>query len=120
MFAAIGIILLVILIGVLLGKIYNASKMGEAYDKALIFIGFVIGLFSWGFYFILLSGSIGQEQTIVGATETFIVASNEYVLLTMFMPIANFLIILIGMLTVVEVLIMFNAFAKRPKGLRGK
>jgi len=118
--AAIGFILLISLLGVLLAKIYNASKLGEAYDQALIFIGLVVGLFGWGFYFILLSGSIGQEQTIVSAAETFVVASNEYVLLTMFMPIANFLVILIGMLTVIEVLLIFTKINTRPNGLRGK
>ena len=120
MFEAIGFICLLAILGVLIGKIFNASKLGEAYDQAIIFVGLVVALFGWIFYYIILSGAIMQEQTITSSSETFVVASTQFYYLSMLMPVANFLIILVGMLTVIEVLLIFNQFSKRPKGLRGK
>jgi len=119
MFEAIAFICLLAILGVFIAKVYNISRFGTAYDIAIIFVGLIVGLFAWIFYFIILSGSIMQETTLTGATETFTIVSTQFYYLSMLMPVANFLVILIGMTTVIEVLLLFDQLRTRPKGLRG-
>lgn len=119
MFEAIAFICLLGILAILLAKIYNISLLGKFYNFSIIFIGLVVSLFCWVFYFIILSGSIMQETTIAGATETFTLATTDFYYLSMLMPVANFLLILVGMLTVVEVLTLYTQLKKRPTGLRG-
>ena len=120
MFETIGFICLLAILGVLLAKIYNISLLGEAYNNALIFIGLIVALFSWVFYYIILSGSIMQTATITGTTETFTLATTEFYYLSMLLPVANFLLIIVGFLTLVEGLMLFKQLKTRPQGLRGK
>ena len=117
------IVSLFALLVIFLVKLYNASQQGQFYQPEFIFMGFIVGWVCWVLIFMSLSGAIVNQDTIVTPdNETYTIATNDYVTYNLYLGIANLFAGLVTILTIFEVIFMFNKFGniRQPLKARGK
>lgn len=102
--------------GVFLLKIYNLAGMGKRYEPIWIFIGWAVGLLCFLLVMFSFYGTILQETTTadVNGVTTATEATNDYVVYSMYNQLAGLMIGVITILSVAEVLLMFNRDQIRP------
>ena len=107
------------LLGIVILKSYNITKLGGYYPVSWSLILLTLGLFLWGIFFISAAGSVSAVETITSASTTYTVTSNEYVSMFLYLQITTFLVVLAGMLTVFEALLAINPLVIRKRN-RGR
>ena len=108
------------LLGIASLKLYNLTKLGRLYPTSAALITFIISLFFWGMLFIAFAGAMLFEQTIDTGAATYTITSNSYLVISLYMFVANLLITFSGLLTLFEVFMSLNPLLrkKRAKGAR--
>lgn len=96
-------------------KIYNISKMGSLYPASAALITFIVGLFLWLVLFISFAGAMTYEQTIDTGAATYVITSNSYLSISLYMFIADLMITLSGLLTLFEVFMLFNPLVRKKR-----
>lgn len=117
--ATIALISLFGLIALFLVKLYNAANRGETYSPIFSFIGFILAWVFWLLFFISLSATFINEETIVTPdSQTYTISDNDYASYNMFLGLNNLLAWLCSILTVLEVIFLFNKFSDIKEPLK--
>lgn len=104
-----------IILAIMLAKLYNVLKLGQAYDQNIIIISSAVIAVMWLLCFFALATSIAYEETdvITQPTEDTITVTsttNSYFITNLFFWFASILASISAMLTIAEFLLLFPNF----------
>ncbi len=117
----VAILSLIGIVGIILLKLLNVFDQGAWYPGRFVLIGFAGALICWLLFFMSLSGSIISEETIITPdASTYTISDNTYATYSMYMGVVNLFVGVITLLTVFEILFMFNVFKDVKKPLRAR
>jgi len=108
------------LVAIAILKAYNLANKNEGYALIHIFTGFGVAALCWILIFLSFAAAIEFEETITNGGDTYVITSNDYVQLSIFLPFANLMFGLITIMWVMEIIAMFTRIEIKPKMARGR